>query len=213
MIRRSSPRSAWTTTIRRPLADRPMVTKRASSVECSGSGTVPASGSPKTVDASWNETACFAKLAAAFRGSHWNLTHRCYREIPFSSGVGPTFASLPPRLPAGRGRPADAAISPAASCARLRPGIKNRPGSRLAEVLGQTLTDSGERANHGWPALSRTRLPPCCLRRPKSTSEPTGSRRGAAYSAAAKRALISAGSEVKRMTSSPSGPVSVETLA
>ena len=80
MIRRSFPRSTCTTTIRRPLADRPIVTKRASSVECSGSGIVPASGSPKTVDASSNETACFAKLAAAFRGSHWNLTDGCYRE-------------------------------------------------------------------------------------------------------------------------------------
>lgn len=58
-----------------------MVMKRGSSVECSGSGIVPASGSPKTAAASSKETPCFLRLSAAFCGSHSNFTHRAYSQL------------------------------------------------------------------------------------------------------------------------------------
>jgi hypothetical protein len=58
----------------REFTDCPMVTNRDSLVEWTGSETVAASGSPKTVVASSKETPCFVRLAAAFLGSHWNLT-------------------------------------------------------------------------------------------------------------------------------------------
>src|SRR5713226_1253500 len=57
-----------------------MVMKRGSAVECSTSGIVPASGSPKTDAASSNETPCFLRLSAAFCESHSNFTRRAYSE-------------------------------------------------------------------------------------------------------------------------------------
>jgi len=54
--------------------------ERASSAEWSGSETVAAKGSPKTVDASSNDTPCFLRFASAFPGSHSKRTPPCYRE-------------------------------------------------------------------------------------------------------------------------------------
>jgi len=47
-----------------------MVMERFSSTEWSGSGSVKASGSVKTLRASSNETPCFLRFDAAFFGSH-----------------------------------------------------------------------------------------------------------------------------------------------
>ena len=66
----STPRSAWARKRIRCLRERPMVMKRLSSVEWSGSGRVSANGSVKTVLASSNETPCFLRFDAAFFGSH-----------------------------------------------------------------------------------------------------------------------------------------------
>src|SRR5271157_5288239 len=65
-----SPRSVKTTTKSRRLWDSPRLTKRSSSSECSGSGIVRASGSPKTVLASSNETPCFLRFCLALLSSH-----------------------------------------------------------------------------------------------------------------------------------------------
>jgi hypothetical protein len=48
------------------------MTKRFSSPECTGSGTVIESGSKKTVAASANATPCFSRLDSALSGSHSN---------------------------------------------------------------------------------------------------------------------------------------------
>jgi len=50
------------------------VRRRSSLVECSRSSTVVATGSPKTVLASSNDTPCFVRFVAAFSGSHSNRT-------------------------------------------------------------------------------------------------------------------------------------------
>src|SRR5208283_2120465 len=50
--------------------DSPRLTKRSSSSECSGSGIVRASGSPKTVIASSNDTPCFLRFCLALLSSH-----------------------------------------------------------------------------------------------------------------------------------------------
>src|SRR5271157_6015403 len=65
-----SPRSVNTTTKSRRLWDSPRLTKRSSSSECNGSGTVRASGSPKTVLASSNDTPCFLRFCLALFSSH-----------------------------------------------------------------------------------------------------------------------------------------------
>jgi hypothetical protein len=92
MIRIRSARSVWTTTSGRWAGVTPMVMKRGSSVEGSGSGIVPASESPKTDAASLNETPCILRLSAAFCGSHSNSTRRAYSQParardPFCSAV------------------------------------------------------------------------------------------------------------------------------
>ena len=84
MTRIRSARSVWTTTRRRSDGVTPMVMKRASSVECSGSGIVAARGSPNTTAASSNDTPWCWRFDAAFSGSHSNCTHRCYGLCPSS---------------------------------------------------------------------------------------------------------------------------------
>src|SRR5207245_8128350 len=60
------------------LRRRPDGNESTSSVECSGSAMVPASGSPNTEAASSNETPCSCRLRAALFGSHSNFTSKCY---------------------------------------------------------------------------------------------------------------------------------------
>src|SRR3990172_11234296 len=63
--------------------DMPVVKNRSSVTECSESGTVVASASPKTELASSKETPCLARFAAAFSGCHSNRTLEAYHEARF----------------------------------------------------------------------------------------------------------------------------------
>ena len=65
--------SVCTTTSKRRRLERPMVTRRSSSSEWSGSGMVIDSVSPKTVDASAKSTRWFLRFCRALRLSHSNL--------------------------------------------------------------------------------------------------------------------------------------------
>src|SRR5205823_5428935 len=55
----------------------PMITKRSSSVECSGSAMVKDSGSPNTVVASSKETPCRSTFCPAFSSSHSKVSPIC----------------------------------------------------------------------------------------------------------------------------------------
>lgn len=74
MIRVRSPRSVCAMITSRLADVKPVVRKRSSPSEYRGSSTVRASGSPKAVDPSANETPCFSWLMRSFSGSHSNST-------------------------------------------------------------------------------------------------------------------------------------------
>jgi len=73
-------RSVCATMSSRWRLDKPVVKNLCSSCEWSGSSIVTAKGSPNTVAASSNDTACFARFLCAFSGSHSNTTTAGYHD-------------------------------------------------------------------------------------------------------------------------------------